>query len=659
MKLLRARVLNFRSIDDSGWVDLDQVTCLVGKNESGKTAWLQALRKLKPIRSQQADFDYELDFPRRRLQGYKRVHELEPANVVEAAFRLSDQELAQIEEEFGRGSVASEVIVEKNYANAVTFTFGIDEPAIVRHLLARAQLAPELTEELSTLRGVAQLRDRLTGLGLAASGAAAPLAVINGWREHSPRLAIIDKVLSPGMPEFVYFDEYSTMDGRIAIDSLKARRAADQLGQADHTFLALLRLVGVGLEEFETLANQEWLISLLEAAGTSISDEIFGFWTQNEDLRVEFKLLGPDPAAADERMRESNNLMVRIWNDRHRISVIFDQRSRGFVWFFSFLVYFSELEQGSDRALILLLDEPGLSLHATAQGDFLRFIDDRLAPKHQVIYSTHSPFMVQPTKLDRVRTVEDTDEHGTRVSRDVVTMHRDTVFPLQAALGYELAHGMFAEDVVLVSDPAEYLYLTLMSQHLGQLGRASLDQRWTVVPVGGLQNIVTFMALVHAQLNIAVIVNSSRSGLEHLQELADRGLLSTGQLLSVADVTGTRSADVEDLFKVSFFLRLLQESGAAGITASELPKGERILQRERIALRVEEASGRGFDHLRPARYLAEHPELLDGLDEHTLGPWQQLIEEINARLPVVPATPVPPAEAAPARILPAAEVQLQ
>src|SRR5205085_1708806 len=88
------------------------------------------------------------------------------------------------------------------------------------------------------------------------------------------------------------------------------------------------------------------------------------------------------------------NLYIRIANNRHRgVTTPFKQRSRGFIWFFSFLVWFDSVQhqlahaKEQTRPLILLLDEPGLSLHALAQKDLLRYIDD-LAQRHQVIYST-------------------------------------------------------------------------------------------------------------------------------------------------------------------------------------------------------------------------------------------------------------------------------
>jgi len=92
-----------------------------------------------------------------------------------------------------------------------------------------------------------------------------------------------------------------------------------------------------------------------------------------------------------------------------------------------------------------LLDEPGLSLHAAAQADLLRFIDNELAPNYQVIYTTHSPFMIDSLKLNEVRTVYDNSnkETGSVISDALDEKDSDTLFPLQAALGYSLAQNLF------------------------------------------------------------------------------------------------------------------------------------------------------------------------------------------------------------------------
>jgi hypothetical protein len=107
----------------------------------------------------------------------------------------------------------------------------------------------------------------------------------------------------------------------------------------------------------------------------------------------------------------------------------------------------------SDHPMLgLMLDEPGLVLHGTAQADLLNYIEEQLKPQHQVIYTTHSPFMVDPTRFDRVRIVEDKsmdqpealppDQAGTKVYADVLEGTSGSLFPLQGALGYELSQTL-------------------------------------------------------------------------------------------------------------------------------------------------------------------------------------------------------------------------
>ena len=107
------------------------------------------------------------------------------------------------------------------------------------------------------------------------------------------------------------------------------------------------------------------------------------------------------------------------------------------IWFFSFLAWFSQ-QRRRGIPLILLLDEPGLVLHASAQSDLLEYIEVELKPHHQVIYTTHSPFMVPADDLMSVRIVEDQVELrgqrrmpiGTKVREDILTRDPDTLFPL-------------------------------------------------------------------------------------------------------------------------------------------------------------------------------------------------------------------------------------
>ena len=101
MKLVRARVTDFKSIDDSGWVDIDDVTSMVGKNESGKTAFLGALKRLNPV---DGDQEFELkDYPRKGYVKYRRQHKTDPAVAITAVMTLSDDEKYEMAEQVGGG----------------------------------------------------------------------------------------------------------------------------------------------------------------------------------------------------------------------------------------------------------------------------------------------------------------------------------------------------------------------------------------------------------------------------------------------------------------------------------------------------------------------------------------------------------------------------
>src|SRR5262249_27561859 len=193
---------------------------------------------------------------------------------------------------------------------------------------------------------------------------------------------------------------------------------------------------------------------------------------------------------------------------RHDVTTRFDERSSGFVWFFSFLIWFDRYAKRPEGKYIVLLDEPGLTLHARAQRDLLRYFEKELAPKYQVIYTTHSPFMIDPEHLLRTRTVDyiverQKDEErdlGTKVGGDVLSTDRDTVFPLQACLGLDITQTLFVgANSLLVEGPSDLLYIKWFQKRLGsQANKKTLDSRWTIVPCGGLDKIETFASLFGA-----------------------------------------------------------------------------------------------------------------------------------------------------------------
>ncbi len=645
LKLTRARVTDYRSIDDSGWVDIDNVTCLMGKNESGKTAFLAALKKLNPVGGAGGDFDLK-DYPRKGYVKYRRQHKTDPAVVVRAQFRLDDDEVREIEMEYGVGVLPSPLItVSKSYDNTRTWDFEVDETPLVRHLVAKAGLPEEIRERTANIDTVEQLRSMLHRLDIKPPIVGELLVELAGRFDRSVKEQIVQKYFERLLPAFVYFDDYSSMKGRISIPDI-CRRSEDpnKLDDSDRTFLSLISLVGADLHDLESHMDYEHLKAELESASISITDDVFEYWHQNQQLRVEFDLSNANPNDPPP-LNEGTILHIRIWNNRHRVSVPFDERSKGFVYFFSFLAYFSGLElEDEERSLLLLFDEPGLNLHARAQRDFLRFIDERLAPKHQVVYTTHSPFMVDLNRLGSVRTVQDMDDRGTVVTDDVMDHDAETVFPLQVAMGYRLAQSLFlAPYCLLVNSPSDQIYLQVLGELAAAKGRAPLDPRWVTIPVGGSDNLPTYLSILgDSYSNVAIMMDVTPKSKARIE--AKTGKMSRYSPIRMVEVTRVRDADLEDLFDPQFYLQLVNRA-----YGHELPRdltmkaisdsNPRIAQRVQKFFAREELCGGRFDPYRPAAYLLEHHlELRSQIDEATIERAASMFDRVNSLLSMNGAT---------------------
>jgi hypothetical protein len=391
----------------------------------------------------------------------------------------------------------------------------------------------------------------------------------------------------------------------------------------------------------------------LEAASNKVGREIFQYWSQNRHLRVKVRFdqgLKEDPAP----LNTGWIVRTRIENTRHGSTVSFDDRSAGFVWFFSFLIWFSQAKKNYGKNLVVLLDEPGLSLHAKAQADLLRYIEEKLAPSYQVIYSTHSPFMVDASNLLRARTVEDVfretrpgepdipeDELGTKVGSDVLSTDRDTVFPLQAALGYEITQTLFVgPHSLLVEGPSEILYITWFSRRLKALGRVGLDPRWTMSPCGGIDKIPAFMSLFGGnKLDIAVLTDYASGQKKKVKELRESKLLKAGRVLTMDTYAGQDEADIEDLVGRPGYRELV--GLAYNLTAGQLlPETRPPAAPLRVVKEMEAHFGilppevENFDHYRPSEFLLEAGSSFSLPDlEKALDRFEKLFKDLNGMLP--------------------------
>jgi AAA15 family ATPase/GTPase len=659
MELTEARIQNYKCIDDSGWVDFERVTCFVGKNESGKTAFLQALEKLNPVDST-GDYNPLEEYPRRYYTRYKTRHEADPDIVASARYDLSSQEIEDIESEYGKGVLATDTVeVTKDYQNNLHWNVEINEEQIVQKLLGDYELHNSTRQSLSSATTLEELWTGVEDSEASSNEFSDLMTEVQALRGGSLDNELGENILRSYLPQFLYFDEYSIMEGDVHLDHIREKQNQSNLSDSDETFVSLLSIANLDLDDFSQIDDYEGIIAELEAASNYISEQVFEYWTQGPNLRVEFDksdeesddLPDQNPNQAQNQNRNQPHekqpvLHVRIYNDQHKVTLPFDERSRGFVWFFSFLAYFGDMEN-DNRDLVLLLDEPGLNLHAKAQHDFLRFINDRLAPNHPVAYTTHSPFMLEPERLHRSRLVVDDPEsshEGTEISDDILGSDEDTIFPLQAVLGYDLIRTLLiGPECLLVEGKSDMIYLQVMSDILDRKDRTPLSHRWTIVPVNGADNVPTFVSLFGASnLTIGVLLDDDSRIDQRLREIEERSVLDLDHVKTVSEFIEEDEGDTEDLFSEDFYASVVSEAYGFELRAVEdtpdtISLSDLQSQHPRITNRFESYFERWhinegtFRHHDPASELQKKRDYFEErIDEETVDRFEELFKDMNS-----------------------------
>ena len=287
MHLHSVHIREFKSVRDSTLFEVGQTTCLVGKNEAGKTAILQALYRLNPIVEADAVFDVTFDYPKMDVEDYRqdveagrRAH----ATVVRAVFKLEAHEVDVVEEQLGKGILPkNEVALSRGYdtdgagRSRLAYSLEVDEAVAVRHFVS--ELPPESRVDAVTSKTV----ENLCGLleKLAAENrrrVAEATAAANALQDEAQKATALEKarlldeaeetgklrvrlgelkdvkahiwngILRQMVPKFLYFDEYYQLEGRANVPALKERERAGKLKPSDRPLLGLIDLARLNLD---------------------------------------------------------------------------------------------------------------------------------------------------------------------------------------------------------------------------------------------------------------------------------------------------------------------------------------------------------------------------------------------------------------------------
>lgn len=590
MKLKTAHIQNYRSIRDTGVFDVEVAkTILVGPNEAGKTAVLQALQQINPPNGVKR-FDALRDYPRAKYNDITTGKvDPEKVPVVTVTFALEANDLAAL-------PASMRAITGYSYTRYIANNashFLIGEPSLptvgtirkdairlAAHVDSRTQVEGGMASTAQTDKLNAILKDWRDDSVMSAELS----AVLKRWVDA--QVAFIDdsedaridrllaafaiavdrdsalKTLSSRIPIFVLFSNYFRVRPLIHLghlaDRLDTKIMDDE--QYDYGNKCLLQLLGFtarDLSDFgkapEPPANQPEALQAyrdqldkrkyqLNAASVQLTNEIRSIWKPSSTR----------PEADRLRLDADGQYLKVVVEDELGVEIELDQRSEGFQWLVSFfVVFFAEAANKHENA-ILLLDEPGMSLHALKQREFRETIT-KLAVNNQTLYTTHSPFLVGPNELDYVRVVELNDRNvGTKVHTTVTSSDPAALLPLQEALGYDLAQSLFAQHRNLVLEGlTDEWYLEGVAALLNEGGEVKLNEKIALVTADTAGKVVYFATILHAHnLKVAALLDSDNAGdaaakqdtLVH--KLGQKGILRTRDY-----APGVAKAEIEDLLR--------------------------------------------------------------------------------------------------------------
>lgn len=633
MRLETFRIKNFRSVIDSGLVDVADLTALLGRNESGKSNLLRGLQSLNSADGFEAMRPIK-DFPR-----HWRLEECDDdTELVWTRWRLDSGDQAELAEIFPRAAGITHVIIERPYGKQRYVRFedlpplSLDEKEVkskARKISASVKVAAD------KLDGEAK-----TALDLAADAFEAGMAVESDklkWAEKAKSvIANLRKSLSAQsadlgakedelldelqdlaeaiaddkdaaqkarnwaakkIPTFIYVDEYSDLQGHQNISEYAQRKQQGQLSQADRNFEKLCKVSGLDPEELQSLfskGDHETRNQLANRAGSVVTAELRRLW-RDRQLKVRFNL---DAQYLDTLISDPTAV--------YDVEVNLNDRSRGLQWFFSFYIGFAaDTKGGNAENAILLLDEPGLYLHAKSQLDLLTHLEKDFP--NQILFTTHSPFMVPTHHLESVRTVNIAEKTGTTVT-NAPTGDSRTLFPLQAALGYNIAQSLFVGPKNLVVEGVtDFWVLSAVSEHFADKGLASLANDLTITPVGGAQKVQYMVALLTAEeQKVLVLLDQEKESEFTRDDLVKSKLIDERSILFMTEAFEAeppKEADLEDLLDPDIYEAAIRESYAKELVGKDLKPNENI---PRIAKRMELAFrqlGIDFQKTRPTRLL--------------------------------------------------------
>lgn len=621
MKLIRFRVKNFRSVTNSGWIESDDVTTLVGVNEAGKSNLLLALWKLNPAKD--GEINRLDDMPRNKYSEWRSAEN--PPIFIECEFIIENVELINELKELS-GCDTEEiknVKISKDYDDVFYVSFpnfnlkssfpayeikdilscytnelegleekGVTEKGIKENLLTLYQEVEESIHDSEKVTG-RELRGIIRKMDISYNelkkSVIQPhlrrlIAKLKSLYQltKAPKPESIEEVrqlIIKSMPKFVYYSNYGNLDSEIylphVIENLERDDLSSVMAAKVRTLKVLFEFVKLDPKEILELGTETKLDSNkreiamteeeLSAVAEKKSERDILLQSAGLNLTEKFRVWWKQ---GDYKFRfQADGKHFKIWvsDDKRPEEIALEGRSTGLQWFLSFYLIFLVESKDSHENAILLLDEAGVSLHPLAQKDLAYFFDN-LSRNNQIVHTTHSPFLVDTGNVDRVKVVYLDKDGKTVASSDLraADSHSNkstSVYAVHAALGLSVSDILLQGcKIVIVEGPSDQFYLNGIKNYLINRGLFQPKEEVVFVPSGGVKGIRPLSSLMSGkEEELPVILIDSDSSGKGMKKSLMKDLYKDfpDRIIEVEDLLGIEKSEVEDLIPVEFIERFI------------------------------------------------------------------------------------------------------
>lgn len=588
MEFVAFHVTNYRNVLESGRIEVNRITAFVGQNEAGKSNLFDALYRVNPF-DQHATYNMDEDWP---VDKWGEKDPKSTATICKAEFELTQDEITDL------------------------LRTAAEQPP-------EGQPAPIAPQPIS-----------LTLLGIGRYGKPSYFTVENG-EQLGLNEAKVDAWGKKHAPKFVYIHDVELSGHQMELNQLQQRKQQvrwDQLTNDEQTLSIILDLAKINLDDWvakgQSAQGRTTRAFDKKAASAFLSRQFQDLWLQKDvsfDIEVDGTTLNI--------FAEDKNVGMPV-----RLS----RRSTGFRWHVSFAWKFTHASQGQYKNCVLLLEEPGIHLHYSAQRDLLR-VFERLKDANTILYTTHLASMVDLGFPERVRIVESKGHHAV-VKPSVVSSQKAPMAVIEMCLGLtgNMSGLLGNRRTLIVEGGDDALLIYKLSAVLRASGKEGLSDSIYLWPAHGAPHTPMYAAFAIGQgWDSGVLLDSDQAGNEarkkieglYLKNLAEREKqrFRVFQIGAAAKVKKTDAA-IEELFSDEYYLEMVNVAYGLKMTMVELVTDGSDMITKRIESVMKAKYGYEFDK---GRVVAEMLKRFDtwrsvkDLPDGTAEKAEQLFKTIN------------------------------